>query len=191
MRCLKCGGTYQTTKGSLKLNDKIIGSFNVHNVEYRKCTQCHKLRYPANTAYKIEETKKQIKNRLIGKLPVTDFIGASAAAKILNKSRQAMHKHRRIRRGFIYSIRHEGRILYHKRSVLDFKETGDGRFKLSRQINKTETKYIFVHKFDQAKELVWDEPATFTSRKSIKAKKMPAIFSQNKQSGFRKMGRAI
>ena len=68
---------------------------------------------------------QQFKNKLIGSLPVSDFIGASTAGKILNKSRQALHKHRLIRRGFIYSIRYESGILYHKKSVLDFKDTDD------------------------------------------------------------------
>ncbi|WP_300464239.1 hypothetical protein [Desulfobacula sp.] len=155
MRCLSCGGEFKENKGSLLLDNTIIGGFSVHGIEYKKCNQCNKLRFSAKAAKLIEETKKKIERKLIGNLPISDFIGATAAAKILNISRQAMHKHRRIRRGFIYYVKLEGKILYNIKSVKLFKENGDGRFQLHKQTTKKEVKYLFVQKGPH-KDLLWD-----------------------------------
>ncbi len=77
-------------------------------------------------------------------MPLEDFTFASKAAKILNISRQALHKHRRIRRGFIYSIVFCGKKLYHKKSILLFKEQGDGRFPLTDEVPNNNVKYIII-----------------------------------------------
>ncbi len=133
MRCLRCGGEYQMRRGTLVLRDKFIGDYEVHAVEYFKCEQCGRLLFPEQTARKIEQRKEEVKKQLISHRPIREFITASEAADILGISRQALHKHRRIRRGFIYSIELGGRILYNLKSVLKFRECGDGRFPLIRQ----------------------------------------------------------
>jgi len=136
MRCLKCGEEYEKRHGTLGLRDKFIGDYEVHNVEYLKCEECDRYLFPEKTALEIERKREQIKTQLIGRLPVQKFISASDAAKILGISRQALHKHRRISRGFIYSIKIGGRTLYYLDSVLKFKECGDGRLVLADQVDE-------------------------------------------------------
>jgi hypothetical protein len=60
----------------------------------------------------------------------SDFVTPKEAADILDITRQALHKHHRIQKGFIYSIVIGGRKLFNRVSVQLFKETGDGRFNL-------------------------------------------------------------
>ena len=57
-------------------------------------------------------------------------MSAAAAADLLGVSRQALHKHRRIRKGFIYQTELSGKTVYLRESVELFKKTGDGRFSL-------------------------------------------------------------
>lgn len=146
MRCLKCGGELTKERGSLMVNRDFIGSFTVDNVNYKKCNSCGNIRFPAATAKAIEEKELQIRDSLIGKLHVSEFIGATAAAEILGISRQAMHKHVRIRRGFIYSIKIDNKIFYNKKSVRLFKEKGDGRFQLTTSTQRKKIKYLSFNK---------------------------------------------
>lgn len=143
MRCYECGGTYKKHTGSLNLHNKFIGNYEIFNVEYYKCDNCGDLLFPKETTIKIEKKEQERRDSLIKQLPLEEFIFASEAAKILNISRQALHKHRRIRRGFIYSILFGGKKLYHKKSILLFKERGDGRFPLT-EVPSNNVKYVFI-----------------------------------------------
>ncbi len=146
MRCLNCGGRFGNQRGSLKIDNKIIGPFSVNDVEYDKCYDCGRLCYPAETAKIIEEKREKIRLARIGKLPVSEFISAIEAANILGISKQAFNKHRRVKRGFIYSFESNGRRIYHKKSVELFKETEDGRFPLNDQPTLIEIKYVSTQK---------------------------------------------
>ena len=143
MRCYECGGTYKKHTGSLNLHNKFIGNYEIFNIEYYKCDNCGNLLFPKETTIKIEKKEQECRDSLIKQLPLEEFTSASEAAKILNISRQALHKHRRIRRGFIYSIIFYGKKLYHKKSILLFKERGDGRFPLT-EVPSNNVKYVFI-----------------------------------------------
>ena len=144
MKCYNCGNEFSSLNGSLELPSNVLGSYSIDNVNYFKCLQCQEI-FLSDEAWNLADEKE---NKLIAdfvsNLAFKKFIGASKAASILEMSRQALHKHRRIRRGFIYSIILERKRYYHIESVKLFKETGDGRFPLRRKVQKKEKKYIFV-----------------------------------------------
>ena len=180
MKCYKCGGEYKEYNGTLFLDDDIIGEYKVHDVTYYKCETCDTSLYPKDTAKKIESVEAKIQNELIGQLPVNEFIVATEAAELLGISKQAFHKHRRIKNGFIYSVILGGKQLYNKKSVLLFKKTGDGRFKLPIShrdkftnhpiiafadfINKKVRQYTETDKPPELKRISWDK---FSDKKSI------------------------
>ena len=151
MRCYECGGTYKKYTDSLNLHNKFIGNYEIFNVEYYKCDNCENLLFPKETTIKIEKKEQECRDSLIKQLPIKEFTFASEAAKILNISRQALHKHRRIRRGFIYSIIFGGKKLYHKKSILLFKERGDGRFSLADKIPSNNVKYTILAQITKQK----------------------------------------
>lgn len=151
MRCYECSGTYKKHTGSLNLHNKFIGSHEIFNVKYYKCDNCGNLLFPKETTIKIEKKEQEHRDGLIKQLPLEEFIFASEAAKILNISRQALHKHRRIRRGFIYSIIFGGKKLYHKKSILLFKERKDGRFPLTDEVLSNNVKYIIMPQITRQK----------------------------------------
>lgn len=144
MKCYNCGGTYQEKTGGLKLQDKVVGDYIVDNVTYFKCNQCGSLSYPNETTEAIDAKELELTEKLLGQFPLDNFIGAIEAAEILGISKQALHKHRRIRRGFIHSKEHDGRRLYLKKSVELFNETGDGRIPLVKKQEKQKVIYKFV-----------------------------------------------
>ena len=130
MKCYKCGGIYEAKQGLLSVSDEYVGFFLVEGSHYYECNRCNESLFPPETAQAIEKRRNQIKDELIRRQPVDAFVSAAEAATLLGISRQALHKHRRIRRGFIYRTELSGNTVYLKQSVLYFKIKGDGRFPL-------------------------------------------------------------
>ncbi|MBU0483915.1 MAG: helix-turn-helix domain-containing protein [Proteobacteria bacterium] len=130
MRCYECNGSLVKQTGSVTFNDTFVGKYSVDNISYLKCDCCGELAFPAGVSTVIDGAKKNKLQRLIGRLPVSEFITATEVASILGISRQAVHKHRRISRGFVHTFMNGAKILYHKKSVELFRDTGDGRFSL-------------------------------------------------------------
>lgn len=135
MRCINCSGKIITVNGDLQFRDKLLGDIKVPDTEYEKCETCGKMQYTPTTLKDIESAENQKLEALLLKRPLGDFITASEVANILGCTRQALHKHKRIRRGFIHSVKHNDKIFYLRESVLQFKKTNDGRIPLA----KTET----------------------------------------------------
>ncbi len=143
MKCYNCGTNLVEHNGNLEIPNAIIGNFSISNATYHKCADCDEILLSSSTWKTVDEEEKRITNSLLLNLPLNKFIGASPVAKILGISRQALHKHRRIRRGFIYSITYEGKIYYHIESVKLYKETGDGRLPLTQATPKKEVEYVY------------------------------------------------
>ncbi len=130
MKCLECGGRYRELTGDLQMVDKYVGEYLVRGVSYSECGGCGQKLFPLETAEIIESQRRKRMDELLGQRPISAFLSASETAKLLGISRQALHKHRRIRRGFIFQIVFSGDIVYLKESVERFKTKGDGRFSL-------------------------------------------------------------
>ncbi|MCK5680432.1 YgiT-type zinc finger protein [bacterium] len=142
MICLNCGIAAVEHCGDIVLNNRTIGDFTVTDITYQECSKCGEQFFSPETLDAIESKEKEIKECRLGQYPITDFIGAVAAAKILGVTRQALHRNRRIRRGFIYSVVHEGKIEYLKKSVELYKKEGDGRFELVPQSTMEQAEYV-------------------------------------------------
>ncbi len=174
MRCYECDGTYKEHTGSLSLHNKFIGNYEIFNVIYYKCENCGKLLFPKETTIKIENKEQECRDNLIKKLSIGEFASASEAANILNISRQALHKHKRIRRGFVYSIIFDGKKLYHKKSILLFKEQGDGRFPLTDEVPSNNVRYLFMPQIPIQKRTDYVGPFSesdiFSTYKQVKTK---------------------
>jgi hypothetical protein len=144
MKCYNCGNTFTSFTGGLELPSSILGNFTINNVNYLKCGNCGEIFLSDEAWCLADKVENQLITDFISNLPFNKFIGASKAASILGKSRQALHKHRRIRRGFIYSITLEGKKYYHIDSVKLFKKSGDGRFSLITKLPRRKKEYIVV-----------------------------------------------
>ena len=144
MKCYNCGHDYAAHNGSLAICDEYIGAFTVHNLAYMMCGQCGDKRYTPAAAKQIENSRNAALSAVILSHPIKNFISSSEAASMLGISRQALHKHRRIRRGFIFQTQFDGKKVYLKESVLRFKQTGDGRFPIN--IPSVDTTYSGWHK---------------------------------------------
>lgn len=130
MKCYECGGNYVDFSGDLELESNIIGKFSVPNVNYKRCKKCNDLMLSDETWEAVDATENRILITLLEKRPISDYISAAETASILGMSKQGLHKNKRIKNGFIFSIRHSGTTEYLRLSVLQYKKTGDGRFPL-------------------------------------------------------------
>ena len=104
------------------------------DVDFWVCLECHERILPADTWAAADLEEERLIGERVAALPVGEFLSAAEAASLLGMSRQALHKHRRISRGFVYTIVIDKKRLYHRGSLDRFMRTGDGRFQLgSRQ----------------------------------------------------------
>lgn len=141
MKCYKCGTMFREIHGDLEVIDDYVGPFWVEAVHYYKCDECGELLFPPETARAIEKSRDGRKDQLLKNRPLNAFLTASETAAILGISRQALHKHRRIRRGFIHQTRFGGTIVYLRESVILFKRFGDGRISLDPSAQKHYVEY--------------------------------------------------
>jgi hypothetical protein len=130
MKCSECSGEYKITRDALEINDDYIGKFLTDIIDYYKCTSCNDTLLPSKSAKSIEEKRKKILNDILQSFPIKDFVSSTEASDILNISRQALHKHRRIRNGLIFNTSFGGKTVYLRESVLLYKQKEDGRFPL-------------------------------------------------------------
>jgi len=130
MNCYECGGTYQEKTGTLQITDPYVGLVSVRGVLYYQCDKCNDRLYTEEMSQAIEAKITKRTHKILNQYPISEYIGATETASLLGVSRQALHKNRRISHGFIYQIKFNGNTVYLKRSVLQYKDTGDGRFSL-------------------------------------------------------------
>lgn len=141
MRCSECGGEMVFQHGTIEMASLCLGSFRLSDVDFWVCLECHERILPADTWAAADLEEERLIGERVAALPVGEFLSAAEAASLLGMSRQALHKHRRISRGFVYAIVIDKKRLYHRGSLDRFMRTGDGRFLLggSRQASSAET----------------------------------------------------
>jgi len=130
MDCLECGGTYTEKSGTYLLVDPYVGEIIVRGVSYYQCDNCGNILFSAEMAHEIESERNKRIQEILNRFPIGDFISAAETASMLDISRQALHKNRRINHGFIYHIKFGPTTFYLKQSVQHYKKFGDGRFPL-------------------------------------------------------------
>lgn len=145
MKCRNCGSDCILFIGTIKEKDARIDDYEVKNAKYYECISCSDRLYPLETAKRLDEKRREILSALIQKYPISDFMSAAETAEFLGITRQALHKHRRIRNGFIYQTFLSGKTVYLRKSAELFKKTDDGRFSLSPALyTETSTKHIMI-----------------------------------------------
>lgn len=127
MRCYQCGGAYNETSDRYEFVDPYVGPIAVQGIPYFKCNQCDDVLFTVEMSQALEVARNNRKQELLNQFPIGDFISASETASLLGISRQALHKNRRIRHGFIHQTTFGESTAYLKKSVIKFKRTGDGR----------------------------------------------------------------
>lgn len=130
MHCLECGGTYTERTGTYSLVDPYVGDIILEGLSYYQCDKCGHILYSAAMAEEIDLQRNKRIHELLNRFPIGDFISASETASMLDISRQALHKNRRINHGFIYHIKFGAITFYLKQSIQNYKKFGDGRFPL-------------------------------------------------------------
>ena len=142
MNCHQCGGVYEAKSDSLEIFDFYVGKIEVRGIPYYQCRNCHDILYTEDMSRAMETERNSRIHELLGQFPLADFVNSAKAASMLGISRQALHKHRRIKHGFIHQTKFAGITVYLKQSVLRFKRTADGRFPLQSQIYSHPLKYV-------------------------------------------------
>jgi len=135
---MECGSDYLQKHGTLTEHDEYVGEWQVHDVDWLECPACGDVALRGDAAQKSAEARRRKLESLIADYPMKSFVLETEAAELLGVSKQAVNQNRRIQRGFVYCLRRAGRNFYLKESLLQFKETGDGRFPLFEEEGATE-----------------------------------------------------
>lgn len=130
MESCECGGLYEKRHGPLNLQDEYMGELSIPAIDYLVCNRCGGYLFSPTTSRQIEKARDEKLDEVLRTRPIGAFVPSAEAAEMLGITRQALHKHRRVSRGFIFRILFRGRTLYLKESVELFRATGDGRFSL-------------------------------------------------------------
>lgn len=157
MKCHECGGIYTRRNGVLQITDKYVGPFAVELGEYWECDTCADYLFSPEDSKRIEKVREQALQTMLQLRPLSAFYSAGETAAFLEISRQALHKHRRICRGFIFATTFGGKTVFLKKSVKLFKATGDGRYALWEPAKEVQ--------YTQKKEMV--SPAVLYLNKAI------------------------
>ena len=96
MNCYECGGVYQEKTDLLEILDPYVGKISIQGIPYYQCENCYDILYTEEMSRAIEAKRNRRIHELLNRLPIGDFINSIEAASILNISRQALHKNRRI-----------------------------------------------------------------------------------------------
>lgn len=154
MRCYKCGDAYRETSELYEFVDPYVGPVSVQGVPYYKCDQCDEVLFTVEMSQALEAARNNREQELLKQIPIGDFMSASETASLLGISRQALHKNRRIRHGFIHQTTFGGATVYLKKSVIQFKRIGDGRFSLYSSGRTIPAKYL--ESITQLKIMIYD-----------------------------------
>jgi hypothetical protein len=156
MKCYTCGGVYTEIKGvKFRIDDKLIGTFYVENISYLECKKCNDRLFDPKEVKKIEIARKERLEQVLQKIPIGEYLTASKTAEMLGITRQALNKHRRISRGFIYQIDFGGKKVYLKKSVDRFRTKDDGRFVLCEPDVVPITYADMIPEIDKLAPLTW------------------------------------
>jgi hypothetical protein len=128
--CNQCGADLKEIKGKYTHNELHVGEVTIDSPGHWECTECDSALYPRDVARLLDEARGAKLLELLKQRRVRDFVGEREAAKILGCSLVALRSNQRIKRGFIFKIRCGKHPLYLRESVLQYKNTGDGRFDL-------------------------------------------------------------
>lgn len=138
MKCDLCGKECRAMSGPITEKDSKVGEYTISDAPYFRCVSCDEVVYPVETARLLDRKRQEVEASLIRARSIQEFWSAAETAEFLGISRQALHKHARIRRGFICQTDLGGKTVYLRESVRLFKKTGDGRLPLV--INEDESK---------------------------------------------------
>jgi hypothetical protein len=122
---------YEKRQGPLEIEDRYVGLLKLGSADYYECPDCKDRIYPLDTARAIENEREKITEEILQAQPLYAFLSAAETVALLGITRQALHKNKRIRKGFIYRTSLGGLAVYLKKSVDLYREKGDGRFLLS------------------------------------------------------------
>jgi hypothetical protein len=132
MRCMECQrADMVTVVEPVCMEMPFVGVITTSRTEHERCPVCGETMLPPVAAQAVDDAYYAKQERLLGRFPIDDYVTADVAREILGKSRQAVAKDGRIRRGFVYRIRKGRAWLYLRKSVEQYRDTEDGRFPLS------------------------------------------------------------
>ena len=134
MQCDKCGkGIYRERTDKLICSEPFIGDITVYNVTYSVCDNCKAFLLPIETCSILDKERDKIFTDWLLHQPIHQFLSLKQTAEILNVTPQFLSRNKKIKSGLIFQAKKGKYTYYLKKSVKQYKKTGDGRFNLPKE----------------------------------------------------------
>ena len=159
MKCKLCDGNVTSKTGEIIFDSTVLGKVTIPKLSFTECANCGDRLLTLIESEKAIDYLAEKETVAIKSIPIGNFISANEAAKILQITKQAFSKHSAIKRGLIYNVEIDGRKLYDKNSVLQFKRNGNGKYILKCPDQKATAIKGHLLKFQQRRDQLF-EPYT-------------------------------
>lgn len=130
MVCLECGGNLVERVQGVPFESKVLGRVIIPDIKVETCTRCNRYLLFPGESEKVAQYVLTQESVRVAQERFSDFVSLNEAAAILDHSKQAFNKNKKIARGFIMGAELDHRRFYLRASVELFKSVGDGRFLL-------------------------------------------------------------
>ena len=182
MKCAMCNGSLVTETGFVDFNSKSLGEIKIPNIKHKKCKICGDVLVDTEQSEKMVSYVREKEQESIKKIPIGSFISLNEAARILNVTKQAFSKNPKIKNGLIYSVVIDGRKLFDKKSVYEFKKTGNGKYRLTTVFSRVKAVDTWKTKFPKKDSFrIWSVNIGGTSRQyTIRHSERSAAYQKQK-----------
>ena len=137
MICYHCGkDTLELKQDRFTWTDEHLGTFTVNYAEYDECSSCGEQAYPLITCLRMEKAEVKRLQAWLWKRFAEDekrdenFITVQELAQMIGTTIQAVKKNPRLK-NLVYQIVFRGETFYYKPSAELFRDTEDGRLKIT------------------------------------------------------------
>ena len=151
----------QPVRDSIIIEDKFLGKITTRETEILMCENCNEFLITEEISRLIEDKIDKQRDLLIKALPFSKFISVKKVSEILSISRQAIHKNSYLKR-IVYNSKIDKQLFFVKKSVEQYKITGDGRFNLSQKDNYKDSNIYLLSRKNKNLESLISEQESFS-----------------------------
>lgn len=130
--CTRCGEKTIRTSDDYLCFSRVLGYALAPRVEIDQCSNCGLKFLPLEAEKEVYRWLSIHEQIAIDSLSGDQLLSAGQAAEILGVTKQAFSKNPKVKKGHIYFTSVGNKKIYFKSSVDLFKDSGDGRFQITK-----------------------------------------------------------
>ena len=151
VECVRCGKETTRKAEDYPCFSKVLGYILAPRVEIDVCLECGHRSLSPEAEQEVNSWLKIREQAAICSLSAEQLLSAGQAAEMLGVTKQAFSKSPKVKKGHIYFTTIGNKKVYFRSSVELFKETGDGRYQISKWYSSLGSKRTAMHESSTVK----------------------------------------